>query len=123
MDLDVTDGVVPAEQVEQLVESIRQDPPHPGLHVASICERLAVTVDQAVRKLGTSPASRSRAGLARTGRAHGSRRLAQCPVLDAPAIPVRPRAGSAAHGGLRPERWRLRRRSPKTRESGGSEYR
>ena len=60
MDLDVIDGVVPAEQLEQLVESIRQDPPHPGLHVASICERLAVTVDQAARKLGASPASLSR---------------------------------------------------------------
>ena len=60
MDLDVIDGVVPAEHLEQLIEIIRQDPPHPGLHVASICERLAMTVGQAARKLGTSRASLSR---------------------------------------------------------------
>lgn len=60
MDLDVMGGAVPAEQLEQLAESIRRNPPHPGVHVAGICERLAVTVDQAARKFGTGPASLSR---------------------------------------------------------------
>jgi len=59
VNLDVVDGAVPAEQLEEPLESIRRDPPHPGVHVAGVCERLAVTVDQAARKFGTSPASLS----------------------------------------------------------------
>ena len=45
--------------------------------------------------------SRPCAVLSRSCRAHGSCRLAQCRIPDAPAVPIRPRTGPAAHGGLR----------------------
>lgn len=59
-DLHVVDGAVPAEQLEQLVESLRRNPPHPGVHVSAICERLGITADQAARRLRASPARLSR---------------------------------------------------------------
>ena len=57
MDLYLVDGAVPAAQLKQRVEKIRRNPPHPGAHVAGICERLSITLDQAARRLDTSPAS------------------------------------------------------------------
>ena len=56
MDLYVIDGVVPAEQLEQLVEKIRRNPSHPGRFLASACENKSLGVQEAAELIGVGSA-------------------------------------------------------------------
>ena len=50
-------GSVPAEQLEQLVQRIRRDPPHPGSLIRSACLPSASSLETAARLLDLEPAA------------------------------------------------------------------
>ena len=52
MDLYAVDGVVPAEQLEQLAEKIRRNPSHPGRLLASACRNKALDIQEAAERIG-----------------------------------------------------------------------
>ena len=60
MDLNAIDGVVPAEQLEQLVEKIRHNPSHPGRLLASACENKSLDIHEAAEQIGVGSADLTR---------------------------------------------------------------
>ena len=54
--MDDWNGSVPAWELEELVERVRRDPPHPGLMVRDICERKGLSAPEAARMLAIAPA-------------------------------------------------------------------
>ena len=56
MDLHAVNGSVPSEQLEQLAEEVRRDPPHPGSILREECLGDRISVPAAARSLGLQPA-------------------------------------------------------------------
>ncbi len=50
--MDLVDGAVPTAQLEDAVERIRRDPPHPGSHIRGVCERKSITIPEVARQIG-----------------------------------------------------------------------
>ena len=50
--MDLVNGSVPAEQLEQRVEALRRDPPHPGRIVREVCKWKQLSGPGAARALG-----------------------------------------------------------------------
>lgn len=50
--MEFVDGSVPAEQLEEFVESVRRDPPHPGCHIRDACELKGLSVLEAALRIG-----------------------------------------------------------------------
>lgn len=53
-------GSVPAWEVEEAVERLRRDPPHPGRIVRDLCERNRLSAPAAARALDMDPADLER---------------------------------------------------------------
>lgn len=55
--MDLVNGCVPAEQLEQCVEKLRSDPPHPGSIAREVCDWKHISPRDATRAIGVDLAS------------------------------------------------------------------
>ncbi len=55
MDLYAVNSAVPAEQLEEFVEHLRSQPPHPGRIIRDRCLGGSISVEEAARKLNLEP--------------------------------------------------------------------